>query len=109
MSGPKVVRVVTREELEAIGRRQIAAVDAAIAQVRRTLRRFDLEEKALEAALASRRQQLETLLERGRFDDLQRQAAAQADYFQGEAARLERKAMAAIEAEIGRASCRERV
>ena len=31
MSGPKVVRVVTREELEAIGRRQIAAVDAAIA------------------------------------------------------------------------------
>jgi hypothetical protein len=98
MSGPKVVRVVTREELEAIGRRQIAAVDAAIAQVRRTLRRFDLEEKALEAALASRRQQLETLLERGRFDDLQRQAAAQADYFQGEAARLERKAMAAIEA-----------
>jgi len=97
MSGPKVVRVVSREELEAIGRRQIAAVDAAIAQVRRTLRRFDLEEKALEAGLASRRQQLEMLLERGRFDDLQRQAAAQADYFQEEAARLERKAMAAIE------------
>jgi len=98
MSGPKVVRVVTREELEAIGRRQIAAVDAAIAQVRRTLRRFDLEEKALEAALASRRQQLETLLERGRFDDLQRQAAAQAEYFKGEATRLEGKAIAAIEA-----------
>jgi len=98
MSGPKVVRVVTREELEAIGRRQIAAVDAAIAQVRRTLRRFGLEEKALEAALASRRQQLEMLLERGRFGELQRQAEAQADYFNGEATRLEGNAIAAIEA-----------
>ena len=98
MSGPKVVRVVTREELEAIGRRQIAAVDAAIAQVGRTLRRFDLEERALEAALASRRQQLEKLLEQGRFDDLQRQAAAQAEYFKGEAVRLEGNAIAAIEA-----------
>jgi hypothetical protein len=97
MSGPKVVRVVTREELEAIGRRQIAAVDAAIAHVRRTLRRFDLEEKALEAALASRRQQLEALLDRGLFRDLQRQAEAQVDYFMGEATRLEGKAMAAIE------------
>jgi hypothetical protein len=34
MSGPKVVRVVTREELHAEGRAHLRAVDAALAQLR---------------------------------------------------------------------------
>lgn len=102
MSGPKVVRVVTREELEAICRRQIAFVDAAIEQVRRIIKRYDLNEPALEAALVSRRNELSALVDAGKFSALLKQAPALVDYFHSEVTRLETKAIAAIEAAKGR-------
>lgn len=102
MSGPKVVRVITREELEAICWRQIAFVDAAIEQVRRIIRRYDLNEPALETALLTRRNELAVLVDAGKFSALLNQAPALVDYFHSEVARLETKAIAAIEAAKGR-------
>jgi hypothetical protein len=98
MSGPKVVRVVTREELEAICRRHIAVVDAAIGEVRRTLKRHGLAEKQLEGALSARRDELVALLDEGKFTQLQKGAPALAEYCQAEARRLEARAVAALEA-----------
>lgn len=98
MSGPKVVRVVTREELEAICRRHIALVEAAIRQVRATLKRHDLIDKELENGLSSRRDELVTLLEQGKFAELQKHAPALVEYCGAEAKRVEAKAIAAIEA-----------
>jgi hypothetical protein len=98
MSGPKVVRVVTREELEAICQRHIALVDAAIRGVRAVVKRHDLDEKELLKGLVIRRDELVDLLERGRFAELRKNAPAVVQFCQGEASRLEAKAAAAIEA-----------
>jgi hypothetical protein len=98
MSGPKVVRVVTREELEAICRRHIALVEAALREVRATLKRYDLVDRELENGLSARRDELVTLLERGKFAELQERAPGIAEYCRAEAKRVEAKAVAAIEA-----------
>ena len=98
MSGPKVVRVVTREELQAICRRQIAVVDAAIKELARIIRQYELPESELEKAFLTRRNALATLLDNGSYAALQKQGAALLDHCRAEAVRLERKAIAAIEA-----------
>lgn len=98
MSGPKVVRVVTREELEAIGRRQIAAVEAAISNVQAILARYGLKDQALENSLVERRQSLRDLLAKAKFQELQSQAGLQADFLRAKAAELEKQALASIEA-----------
>lgn len=98
MSGPKVVRVVTREELEAICRRHIAIVEVAIREVRSTLKRHGLAEKELESALSARRDELVMLLDQGKFAQLQKRAPAFAEYCQAEARRLDARAVAAMEA-----------
>jgi len=98
MSGPKVVRVVTREELEAIGRRQIAAVEAAMDNVQAVLARYGLQEPALENSLIERRQALRDLLEKGKFRELQSQAGLQVEFFRAKATELEKQAIASIEA-----------
>ncbi len=41
MSGPKVVRIVTREEIEAICRQHIASAEEAAAELRRCAKRHD--------------------------------------------------------------------
>ena len=98
MSGPKVIRVVTREELEAIGRRQIAVVEAAVANVQAILARYGLKEPALENSLIERRQSLRDLLAKGKFQELQRQAGLQVDFLRAKASELEKQALANIEA-----------
>ena len=49
MSGPKVVRVVTREEIEAIRRRQIHLFEEAAEELRRVAKRHEVHNEAFEA------------------------------------------------------------
>src|SRR4051794_37315450 len=53
MSGPKIVRVVTREELQAEGLMRLRTVDAALAQCERTARRYDAWTHERSRALAA--------------------------------------------------------
>lgn len=74
MSGPKVVRIVTREEILEICHGHLARVDAALAEWTRIGRRNDcIDEEAL-AACTRRRVELARLLAADRFMDLQKQA-----------------------------------
>ena len=74
MSGPKVVRIVTREEILEICRGQLARVDAAIDEWLRVGKRNNcLEDEAL-TAVQRRREHLAALIASDRFVDLQKQA-----------------------------------
>lgn len=98
MSGPKVVRVLTREEREAIARSQIAAVDeAAAALLRVTCRHSEANSPSAES-LAERRASLEQMLEQGRWADLQQRASAAVSFLNAERDRIRREAVAAARA-----------
>lgn len=74
MSGPKVVRIVTREEILETCHGMLARVDAALAEWTRIGRRNDcIDDEALSAAQA-RRGALAALIAADRFVDLQKQA-----------------------------------
>ena len=74
MSGPKVVRIVTREEILEICHGMLARVDAALAEWTRIGRRNDcIDDDALTAA-KRRRDALAALIATDRFMDLQKQA-----------------------------------
>src|SRR6185312_6389133 len=77
MSGPKVVRVVTREEILERCRGQLARVDAALEEWTRVGRRNDcLDDAAIEIA-SKRREQLASLIASDRFLEFQKQAATE--------------------------------
>ena len=74
MSGPKVVRIVTREEILEICHGMLARVDAALGEWTRVGRRNDfIDDEALVAA-KRRRDALAALIAADRFMDLQKQA-----------------------------------
>lgn len=74
MSGPKVVRIVTREEILEICHGMLARVDAALGEWTRVGRRNDcIDDEALIAA-KRRRAALAALIAADRFMDLQKQA-----------------------------------
>lgn len=74
MSGPKVVRIVTREEIIEICRGHLARVDAALEEWIRIGSRNDcIDDEAIRAA-QHRRQALAALLTQDRFNELQKQA-----------------------------------
>lgn len=98
MSGPKVVRIVTREEIEAICRRHIAAVRAAADELRRRARRCGMLNGALEAALSARLAAFAAMLAGGQWMDMQKGAPEAVAFLQAEAARLEASATAAAAA-----------
>jgi len=111
MSGPKVVRLVTREEVEAICRQEIAAFAAAAeALLLSAGGRWAGEPAAGEQAaagglgeeLAKRRRRLEELFAAGRFLELQKVAPQQAAFLRLEAAGAEDKARAAAQGERAR-------
>ncbi|ETI64279.1 hypothetical protein C100_08055 [Sphingobium sp. C100] len=74
MSGPKVVRIVTREEILELCRGQLARVDSALAEWTRIGRRNDCIDDEAIAAAQSRRDALASLIASDRFIDLQKQA-----------------------------------
>jgi len=74
MSGPKVVRIVTREEILQICRGQLARVDAALDEWLRIGKRNECISDEEVAAAQARRASLAALIEADRFLDLQKQA-----------------------------------
>jgi hypothetical protein len=102
MSGPKVVRVVTREELEAISRREIAVATAAANELLRAYRKANRLTNEVEKEVADQLGRLETLKDRGQFAEVQRQAPQAAAFLRSEAARISQEAIAAAESAIRR-------
>lgn len=84
MSGPKVVRIVTREEILEICRGQLARVDAALAEWARIGRRNDCIDDAALAAATRRRDALAALIAADRFMDLQKQAPVEEAFLQND-------------------------
>ncbi|MBA4222513.1 MAG: hypothetical protein C0458_17425, partial [Methylobacterium sp.] len=99
MSGPKVVRIVTREEHEAICRGMLARIDAALEQWAEAGRRNDcLDAPAVEAA-RRRRDALAALAAQGRFAEMQAQAPAEESFLRSDMRfRLEKAAAAKVAA-----------
>lgn len=102
MSGPKVVRIVTREEVEAICRREIALVQAAADELRRAHERHGGLGEQTGRAVADASKRLGNLFETGRYLDVKKQAPQVVAFFKAETERLFREAIAAAEAERGR-------
>lgn len=101
MSGPKVVRIVTREELVAVCEGHLARVEAALAEWTRIGRRNDCVSDAEVAATVARLESLKSLLRRDRFMDVQKQAPQEIAVLQDDMqARLSKVADAAAKARL---------
>jgi len=74
MSGPKVVRIVTLEEVMAICRGHLARLDAAVKSWRRRCEKHGLATDAEIEAVLERQRAIHALLRREAFLDLQKQA-----------------------------------
>lgn len=95
MSGPKVVRIVTREENEAICRGMLARIDAALGEWSETGRRNDCLDAATIEAARRRREALAALAGQGRFTEMQAQASAEESFLRSDMRfRLEKAAAA---------------
>lgn len=97
MSGPKVVRIVTREELQAEGLAHLRTVDGALSQCERTAQRHDAWTEERARSLALRRQHVEQLLKREQWAELRRAAAAEISFLNDERARITGAAVQAAE------------
>jgi hypothetical protein len=98
MSGPKVVRIVTLEEIREICRSHIGQVDAAIARVLAALKRHDMARDEKTADLERQRAILMASFEAGKFMEVQKLALALVDFCNSEVSRVEDKATQAAEA-----------
>jgi len=97
MSGPKVIVIVTREEIEAICRAHIAQVDAAIARVIATLKKNGMGVEDQLAELEKRRSLLRQSMAAERFMEVQKLGPAMVDFCNAEIVRIEEKATRAAE------------
>ncbi|MGZ3458626.1 MAG: hypothetical protein ACXU86_08985, partial [Archangium sp.] len=98
MSGPKVVRVVTREELEAAARQQVQRVDAALQELRRCAQRHGVLDEALAARLDVRRERIAQLFREGRWAALQQEGPAEVNFLRAEQERVRIEAVRRAEA-----------
>jgi len=97
MSGPKVVRIVTREEIQAICRGLLRAFELAAAHLLQQAKRYDVPRAALENDIASRRETLTALFNKDQWLDFQKLAPAMTDYLVTEEAKIKAQAQAAAE------------
>jgi hypothetical protein len=97
MSGPKVIVIVTREEIEAICRAHMAQVDAAIARVTAALKKYDILTEDKIAGLEKQRTLLKQSLAADRFMEIQKLAPALIDFCTAELTKIEEKAVKAAE------------
>jgi hypothetical protein len=97
MSGPKVIRVVTREEIEAICRRHLALADAAAEELRRSAKRHDVLTEELTAHLDKRLRTLKSLFQGERWGELQAQAPLTIQFFKHESEQIRIRAIEAAE------------
>ena len=103
MSGPKVVRVVTREEVLDICRGLLARVDRALAEWNRVGRRNESIDDEAIAAASARRERLAKLIATDRFLDLQKQAPQEEAFLRNDIqARLTAIAEQELKARSGR-------
>jgi hypothetical protein len=99
MSGPKVVRVVTREEVIAACQGQLARLEAAIAEWTRTCERVHALDEPAAVAVAERLSALRRMLAEDRFAELQKQVPVEIAFLQSDGeARRARAAAAAAQA-----------
>jgi hypothetical protein len=84
LSGPKVVRIVTREEHEAICRGMLARIDAALEQWAEAGRRNDCLDQPTVDAARRRRDALAALTAQGRFAEMQAQAPAEESFLRSD-------------------------
>jgi hypothetical protein len=104
MSGPKVVRIVTREELVSISLGHLARVDAALEQWIRVGHRNECLEDSEVTAAQERRDELAGLIASDRFTDLQKRAPQEEAFLRSD---LELR-LAKVAAEAAAARSRER-
>lgn len=98
MSGPKVVRIVTLEEVKAICRRLMAQVDSGGVDLLRLAERLGLTYSSIEASILARSRQLNEMFAAGRWMDLQKLAMDTLPFFKVERLRLQTEATAKAEA-----------
>lgn len=98
MSGPKVVRIVTVEEVQAICRRLMAQVEAGGADLRRLAGRLGEVDSSLEASLVGRSRQMKGMFAASRWMELQKLAADTLAFYLAERIRLQAEATARAEA-----------
>lgn len=98
MSGPKVVRVVTREEQEAAARQQVLRVDAALQELQRCAQRHGVLDEALAARIDVRRERIAQLFREGRWAALQKEGPAEVGFLRAEQERIRTEAVRRTEA-----------
>lgn len=86
MSGPKVVRVITREELVAAGESRLRSLDAAVAEWERVCTEFGVSPSDLKA-VRDRRNALEQIFRADRFAEFGQAAAAEIDFLDADSCR----------------------
>lgn len=86
MSGPKVVRVITREELVAAGESLLGRLDAALAEWERACTAVDMS-PADQKASKDRRNALEQMFRADRFAEFGKAAVAEIDFLDADAGR----------------------
>ena len=91
MSGPKVVRVVTREELVAAGESLLRRLDAALAEWERACAAVGVS-AADQKSTKDRRDALEQMLRADRFGEFGQAAVAEVDYLESDATRRRERA-----------------
>jgi hypothetical protein len=87
MSGPKVVRIVTREEIIAICQDHLAQLEAALQRWERVGRRNRLLGDADVESARKRQTELRALLAADRFTELQKQVPVEISYLQADTER----------------------
>ncbi len=85
MSGPKIIRIVTREEITRICKGHLARLDAALARWERELGTHDLISKDEVAEMRARRDRIAAMLENDRFLELQKAAPAEIAFLEADA------------------------
>lgn len=106
MSGPKVVRIVTREEVVAICEGLLARLDAALEEWVRVGRRNSVVTDEEIAAVRSRQKEIGKMLLESRFADVQREVPAELAGLQADMDR--RRSAAAAAAAAARSAERRR-
>jgi hypothetical protein len=95
MSGPKVVRVVTREEIEANCRRHIKDVEEAVDAFVRVAKRLDLDDASHRAGLQNRLDELESFFKAERWIEVQKRGPQTVAFLRSETERFRTEAVAA--------------
>lgn len=98
MSGPKVVRIVTLEEVRRICDQHLAQVADAARVLREQARRCGRMNGALEATIAAQVARLEQMLEAQRWLDVQKHAPGVVASLRAEGARIQAEVVAQAEA-----------